>query len=380
MRALFLPLLAFAFLAPIPASHAVDAATAERIASALSERLAAAEAAGFSGSVLLAKGEDVVFERQVGRADPASGAPVTAATRFNLGSTGKLFTTVTVMQLVEQGRLDLDAPIGRYLPDWPVTAVREKVTARQLLLHTSGLGSYWGEAFTARRASLRTLDDHLPLLAIEPDFEPGSAVKYSNIGFMLLGLIVEAISGESYYDYVARHLFEPAGMRDSGYFAVDGLAEGVAVPHRGGNGDARDTPYPMPEPRGGAAGGGYSTPRDLWRFHRALTDGTLLKPETLDLLFAPVDLPAGAPPIPAGLGLLRYPAGGTVVYGHPGGAPGVNSDIRGQRDGGWVFIAMGNASAPPMMPLVNELLSLLAEAGGPTLSPQPVQRQPQPSR
>jgi CubicO group peptidase (beta-lactamase class C family) len=324
------------------------------LASTLDRRIDAAQAAGFSGSVLVADGKDIVYARNVGNG-------VDDRTRFNLASTGKVFTAVAILQLVQQGKLDLDAPIGRYLPKWPVATVREQVTARQLLTHTSGLGSYWGEAFDKRRAQLHSLADYEPLLATEPKFAPGTQWSYSNTGFMLLGLLVEAVSGEDYYAYVQRHVFAPAGMQDTGYFAVDGVADHVATPMRAG------VALPMPEPRGGAAGGGYSTTRDMLRFHRALTGGKLLDAKTLDLLFAPVTLPEGTRAPPHGLGMLRFATGDDVAYGHPGGAPGVGSDFRATRKSGWALIILSNSDEPRTMPLADDLAGLVAEGGGPDL-------------
>ena len=347
LRRLLFPLL----LLVGTAAHASDAGALDK---SLDARLDAARQAGFSGAVLVADGDDIVYARNVGPG-------IDDRTRFNLASTGKMFTTVAILQLVQQGKLDLDAPVGRYLPKWPVATVREKVTARQLLLHTSGLGLYWGDAFTQRRAQLRTLSDYQPLLATEPKFEPGTQWAYSNTGFMLLGLLVEAISGEDFYDYVERHVFAPAGMQDSGYFAVDGIAEHVATPRR----DGKD--LPMPEPRGGAAGGGYSTTRDMLRFHRALAGGKLLDAKTTALLFAPVTLPAGTRAPPHGLGMLRFASGDDIVYGHPGGAPGVGSDFRAARKAGWAIVIFGNHDDVRTMPLAGDVAGLVSEAGGPDL-------------
>lgn len=348
-----------------PALSTVDAAVVQRAVQAWLEK---ARGQGFSGTVLVADGTNVLFEGHAGLADPATGAAIGPDTRFNLASTGKLFTTVAVLQLHERGKLDLDAPIGRYLPDWPVQGVREQVTARQLLMHTSGLGAFWGPDFEARRRSLRQLRDYIPLLAVEPGFKPGTAFRYSNNGFMLLGLLVEAVSGQSYYDYVAQHVLAPAGMRNTGYYDIDGRAERAAVPHRGGTGADRDTPIlPLPEPRGAAAGGGYSTARDLLRFHRALLGGRLLGSKEMALLFAPVELPPGTRAPPHGLGVLRYEAGGDVAYGHPGGAPGIGVDFRGLRDSGFAVVVMSNSEQPRTMSLVPDLLSAISEAGGPDL-------------
>lgn len=362
------------------AQAAVDTKALEQ---ALDTRLQAATAAGFSGSVLVADGDAVLFERGYGLADPARKTAVALDTRFNLASTGKLFTTVAVLQLVQQGKIDLDAKVGRYLPDWPVTTVRDTVTVRQLLLHTSGLGAFWGEPFEAMRARLQKLADYRPLLAQEPAFTPGTQWQYSNSGFLLLGLIVEAASGEDYYDYVASHIFRVAGMQDSGYFAIDGKADNVAVPHKGGSGADRNSAItPMPEPRGGAAGGGYSTPRDLLRFHRALSGGQLLDPPRLELLFGAVALPAaegGRKPL-HGLGLLRFDRNGDVIYGHPGGAPGIGVDLRAARRSGWALIVMSNAADPPAMQIGHDLAAIITRSGGADLSFPPPPKPPKPPK
>ena len=377
VRSILLPvLLVCLFLGP--GSPVAGTRGPDTLEAALAARLEQAGAAGFSGSVLVADGERVVFERVLGLADPASGAAVRADTRFNLASAGKLFTSVAILQRVQQGRLDLDAPVGRYLADWPVAAVRDRVTARQLLMHTSGLASFWGPAFEASRARLQRLADYRPLLLDEPGFEPGSAWQYSNSGYLLLGLLIEAVSGEDFYQYIADHVFAPAGMRDTGYFAVDGVAERVARPRAGGTGRDRDRTFDMPEPRGGAAGGGYSTPRDLLRFQRAIAGGVLLDAKTRALLFAPVTLPAGARAPPHGLGILRHAVGDDVAWGHPGGAPGVGVEFWSMRDSGWTVIVMSNSDQPRSTPLVNDVFEVIAAHGGPDLRrPQRVAASPQ---
>jgi CubicO group peptidase (beta-lactamase class C family) len=334
----------------------------------LAARMAQAVDEGFSGSVLVADGSRVRYEAAVGLADPANGSPVRVETRFNLASTGKLFTIIAILQLEQAGKIDLDAPVGRYLRDWPVASVREHVTIRQLLTHTSGLGAYWGLAFDALRPRLHALSDYRPLLRDAPAFEPGTAWRYSNSGYLILGLVVEAVSGEDYYDYIARHVFAPARMDASGYFAVDGVAEDVARPHAGGTGADRHRMLPMPEPRGGAAGGGYSTPRDLLRFERALRSGALLDPASVEHLFAAVALPERTR-APQGLGVLRYAVGDDLVWGHPGGAPGVGVEFWATRGSGWVVVLMANSDQPRSTPLVRDLFGLIAAHGGPDMRP-----------
>lgn len=360
------------------AAHA--AVDARALAQALDAHLQTAATAGFSGSVLVADGDGVLFEHGYGLADPARKAAIDADTRFNLASTGKLFTTVAVLQLVQQGKIDLDANVGRYLPDWPVATVRDQVSVRQLLQHTSGLGAFWGEKFEAMRASLQRLSDYRPLLTEEPAFAPGTQWQYSNTGFQLLGLIVQSASGEDYYDYVGRHIFAAAGMRDTGYFAIDGKADRVAVPQKGGSGKDRYDTFAMPEPRGGAAGGGYSTPRDLLRFHRALSAGKLLDAARRELLFGAVALPAaeGGRQPQHGLGVLRFDSAGDVIYGHPGGAPGIGVDLRAARRSGWALIVMSNAEEPRAMQIGHELAAIVADAGGADLRFPPPPKRPKP--
>lgn len=347
-----------------------------KLSAALDARMHAAVAAGFNGSVLIADGDAIVFERQYGFVDPGDPVDIGVDTAFNLASSGKLYTSVAVLQLVQQGKLDLDAPIGRYLPNWPVARVRDEVSARQLLLHTSGLGQFWGDEFTRLRPQLQTLQDYLPLLDDEPAFAPGSQWAYSNSGYMLLGLLIEAISGEDYYTYVRQHVFDVAGMTGAGYFAIDGKAAGVAVPYV--IEDDSFSRLGMPEPRGGPAGGGYARPRDWLAFHRALTGGKLLDAATLDLLFAPVSLPPGTQAPPHGLGILRWAAGTDIGYGHPGGAPGVEVDFRAARSSGWAIVVMSNRDRIGVMPLTSALAGIVAEHGGGDLRVPP--RQPRPSR
>jgi hypothetical protein len=154
-------------------------------------------------------------------------------------------------------------------------------------------------------------------------------------------------------------------MRDSGYFEIDGKAERVAVPHRGGSGAEKNRSFAMPEPRGAGAGGGYSAPKDLLRFHRALTGGTLLDARTYELLMSTVQLPPaerGRPP--HGLGLLRYQVGEDIAYGHPGGADGIGVDFRAGKSSGWALVVMSNVSDPFAVGLGSDLAGIIAEAGG----------------
>jgi D-alanyl-D-alanine carboxypeptidase len=334
------------------------------------------KADGFSGVVLVARGDEVLFEVAVGQADRERRVANTPDTSFNLASTGKMFTTVAVLQLVEQGKLDLDAPVGRYLPDWPERTVRESVTVRHLLTHAAGLGShFFSPLYFERRTRLRSVTDYLPLVAdTSPAFTPGSDYAYSNSGFILLGRLVEVASGQDYYAYVEANVFRRAGMRHSGYFSADGAgarhtASGY-VPTAGGlvnNGDVREW-------RGGPAGGGYASARDLLRFRSALLGGRLLRPATVDQLLTPITLPGEGARRSAGLGMIVSRNGDDVGFGHPGGTPGAAAEFWSLRRDGLTMVLLSNVAPVPRsgqpaaaMALANAVQEAIVAAGGPRL-------------
>jgi len=236
---------------------------------------------------------------------------------------------------------DCDATVGRYLPDYPNAEMARKVTVRHLLSHTGGAGDIFGPEFTARRTSLKTHTDYLQLYGARAlEFEPGTKAVYSNYGMVLLGALIEKVSGTSYYDYVREHIFRPTGMEDT-----DSLPEDQDVPNRAtgytweGNGWSPNT-HTLPY-RGTAAGGGYSTVRDLLRFSDALQTGALL-PKALFL-------EATAPQNPEGWYGFGFGVRGEGVlrsYGHRGGAPGMNADFRVYPELGVVVVGLSNLDVP----------------------------------
>lgn len=300
----------------------------------------------FAGVLLVARGDQVLLQRPWGIANREAGTPIEVDTRFRLGSMNKMFTAVSTLQLVQAGTLSLDGSVGQYLPDYPNAEVA-KVTIRQLLTHSGGTGDFFGPEFDQQRLSLKTHDDYLRLFgARAPEHAPGAEHRYSNYGFLLLGGIIERVSGQSYYDYVDQHIFAPAGMRDSG-----SLPEDEAVPNRAraytrsdaGSPwvDAADTlPY-----RGTSAGGGYSTAGDLLKFARALQAGKLLSPDLL------ADATRKHSPW-YGYGFEVGEVEGEPVYGHGGGAPGMNGELRIFPTLGKVVIGLANVDPPTVSRLV----------------------------
>jgi CubicO group peptidase (beta-lactamase class C family) len=221
-----------------------------------------ARADQFAGAVLIARHGTVLLEHAWGPADRESGNANTPTTRFRIGSINKTFTAVATLQLVEAGTLALDDTLGKHLPDYPNKDVASQVTVRQLLTHTGGTGDIFGPEFDQHRLSLREHHDYLQLYGSRGlTHEPGSRFEYSNYGYVLLGALIEKVSGRSYYDVVRDNIFRPAGMT-----STDSLPESEDVPGRavgymrptppGGAWVPNDDTLPW---RGTAVGGGYST-------------------------------------------------------------------------------------------------------------------------
>jgi len=300
----------------------------------------------FSGVVLVARHGEVLLQRAWGLANRETGAPATLETRFRLGSMNKMFTAVATLQLVEAGKLALDDPIGKILPDYPNKDIASKVTVRHLLTHTGGTGDIFGPDFAKNRLTLRQHGDYLKLYGSRGlTHEPGAEFRYSNYGFVLLGALIEKVTGMSYYDYVRSRIFQPAGMA-----STDSLSEDDAVPNRSigyMKGDGGWVPNTNTLPwRGTAAGGGYSTAGDLLRFAQALESGKLISKASLTAATTPYKEDYGYGFGIAGEGPLRS-------YGHGGGAPGMNGDLRIYPQLGYVVICLSNLDPPAATRLVD---------------------------
>ena len=267
----------------------------------------------FSGVVLVARNGVPQFERAYGMADREAGRPNDLETAFNLGSINKFFTGIAIRQLSAAGKLNLDSSLARAWPDYPNQDVAKRVTIRQILEHRAGIqGNIFGAPPGKTRHDVLTLADYFQLFKDDPlAFEPGSRQQYSNAGYVVLGLVVERLSGESYYDYVRRHIFTPAGMTRTASWRVDSLPPNTAI---GYTSDGRNTDL-LPG-RGSSAGGGYSTAHDLLRLLNALREHKV----------------------------ANAPEAGMV--GVAGGAPGINAVMEGDLAGGYDVVVLGNLSPP----------------------------------
>lgn len=324
----------------------------------------------FSGVVLIAKGERVIFHRAYGTAEKSFGVANRPDTKFNLGSMNKMFTSVAVAQLVEAGRLSFQDTVARLLPEYPNRQEAEKITVHHLLTHTSGLGDFFDNPeFRPHRQRYRNPRDYFRLFADRPlGFEPGSRFGYSNAGFVLLGAIVEKVSGRNYFDYVREHIYKPAGMLDSDSYELTEVVPNLAV----GYGRFEDDPLGV-DPRrsniaflpwkGSPAGGGYSTAPDLLKFAQALRAHKLLGAQMTELITGPKTPLTGAPrPGHYGYGFVIEKVAGKEVRGHGGGGAnsGINSDMRIFWDGSYTVIVMSNYDAPAADELNHKISLFLA--------------------
>lgn len=331
---------------PRPAQFALPhLAQAQLLAVAQTQVERQAAAGRFSGAVLIAKDGKPVYEKAYGLADRAKKIPNTVDTKFRIGSMSKMFTATAIMQLVQTGKIDLDKPFGTYLTDYPNKATASTVTIRQLLTHTGGTGDIFGPQFDKNRLKLRTLQDYIALYGSRPPaFKPGSKFEYSNYGFVLLGAVIEKVSGQSYYDYVREHIYQPAGMTATGSepedAAVPDRSVGYMAAPKGGVQPNTDTlPY-----RGTSAGGGYSTVGDLLRFANALENHTLLNAQYTGMMTT--GKVAMGPGIKYGFGFGDVTVNGVRCFGHNGGAPGMNGDLEICPGDGFVIAVLSNLDPP----------------------------------
>ena len=305
-----------------------------------------ARAGVFSGTVLIARGSEVLFEYACGAANKRYDVPNNPDTKFNLGSANKMFTAVAVAQLVERGLLSFTDTVDQYIDDtWLPASVTRRITIHHLLSHTSGLGNYFNETFfSGSRARFRAIDDFKPLVRDDlPAFTPGERFEYSNSGMLLAGVIIERVTGMSYYDYVREAIYAPSGMLDTDCYDIDAPVPNLAMgyiplvdpPDRRSASGWRENIFEHVA-KGGPAGGGYSTVRDLRRFANSLISGALVGPEMRQALWTDY---AG---VGYGYGFnVEKTASGTMI-GHGGGFPGISASFRVALDTGYVVIVLSN--------------------------------------
>jgi CubicO group peptidase (beta-lactamase class C family) len=244
-----------------------------------------AEANGYAGSVLVGRGEKIILAKGYGLADRENKVKQTAETVFSIGSITKQFTGAAILKLEMMGKLKVTDPISKYFGDVP--ADKKEITLHHLLTHTAGFEGALGDDYDPIGR-----EDYIKLaLSSKFLFKPGERYEYSNVGFSLLGIIVELVSGKSYEDFLYEALFKPAGMERTGYLRPKYAKSELAVGYRGGErwGTALDRAW-RPEGPGWhlrANGGILSTIGDMHRWYLALKNNTVLSASAKQKYFAP---------------------------------------------------------------------------------------------
>jgi len=302
----------------------------------------------FSGTVLIAKDGEPFYKRAYGLASKRYNVPNKLDTKFNLGSMNKMFTGVAIMQLLEQGEISLNDSVGKYLGDLPRKEIAEKVTIRHLLSHTSGMQDYWDELFDSYFWEIKTVTQLAELVFDDTLlFEPGTDFHYSNSGPIVLGLIIEKVTGQDYYDYIREHICQPAGMINTDCYEMDTPVPNLAIGYTKMDYEGNRSPDDgwrnnlfMHAVKGGPAGGGFSTVEDLLRFDIALRSNKLISQESFDTLTT-----GKTQRVPGSMYAYLFQdrrLNGHRIVGHGGGAPGINANLDMYLDNGYTAAVMAN--------------------------------------
>jgi CubicO group peptidase (beta-lactamase class C family) len=279
--------------------------------------------------------------------------PVTPETIFQTGSVGKQFTSMAVMMLVEEGKIALDEKIVKYLPESP--AAWKEVTVRQLLTHTSGIADYGGEEDTMGKGVINFRKDYTEEQLIQAfakmpmDFTPGDKWKYSNTGYVLLGIIIHRVTGEFYGHFLQERIFKPLGLTSTRI-----ISEADIIPHRSGGyrlvkGVLKNQEWVSPTLNTTADGALYTNVLDLTKWDAALDKRLLIKPSSYEAMWSPVKLNNGKT-YPYGFGWSLAEEGGKRVVSHDGAWQGFTMTISRHLDDHWTVIVMTNLDSDNSKP------------------------------
>lgn len=301
----------------------------------------------------------LIWSAAQGLADIENNVKVARGTVFRLGSISKPITAVAAMQLVEQGRLDLDAPVQKYVPTFP--AKPWPITPRLLLGHLSGIRHYRGPEELMSTRHYTSLADALKIFADDPlESEPGTKFRYTTYGYNLLGAVIEAASGMRFTEYLREHVFGPAGVEriqaDDVYRIIPNRARGYRMTPAGvvQNCALADTSNKIP------GGGLVATAEDLVRFALALQQGRLVKPQTLEQIFTSQRTRDGRP-TGYGLGWYITERAGKKWIEHSGSQPGASTELLMLPERGLAVAVLTNMERAPARPIALRLAEMLLE-------------------
>jgi CubicO group peptidase (beta-lactamase class C family) len=304
----------------------------------------------FMGSVLVARGETVLLDKGYGFANLEWDIPNSPTTKFRLGSLTKQFTAASILLLEERSKLKVDDPVKKYMPDAP--PAWDKVTIFNLLTHTSGIPSFTGFPDYASTQAIPTTPEKLVARFRDKplEFPPGEKWNYSNSGYVLLGYLIEKISGESYEKFVQENIFIPLGMKDSGYDSNSAIIPHRAAGYTPGPNGPRNTGFVhMSIPF--SAGGLYSTTEDLLRWEQGLFGGKLVAPASLEKMTTPFKSDYAY-----GLGVRTV--NGHKVIDHGGGIEGFNTQLSYYPDDKLTVVVLANLNGMAPSEIAPKLAAL----------------------
>jgi len=303
----------------------------------------------FSGTILIAKKDSILFELASGEASKRYRVKNNINTKFNLGSNNKMFTGIAIMQLYERNLLDLDDKISRYIDSsWLPKSITDKVSIHHLLSHTSGFGDFFNSTYEkSAKEYFRNIEDFKPLIKGDTlAFEPGSQVLYSNMGMLLLGVIIENLTGKSYFDYVSDNIYDPLKMDNTACYEMDKPIENLAIGYYKSDGQWRNNLFKHVI-KGGPSGGGFSTVRDLHKFGQGILDNKLISDSSKEILFkiqTKLDGPAYKN-YGYGYGFVVIEDKQNKVIGHLGGFTGISSGFFTSLNDGYIICVLSNYDA-----------------------------------
>jgi CubicO group peptidase (beta-lactamase class C family) len=290
----------------------------------------------FSGTILVAKDGNIIYGKALGEANKDFHFKNTLDTKFNIGSIGKTFTAIAILQLVDQKKLQLNDPASKYLKDFPFG---DKITIHHLLTHTAGTFNYFAHPdFFNKMNRIRSVSDALPLIYDQKLLfdTPGEKHAYSNSGIIILGAIIESISGQNYHEFIRQNILVPSGMKNTGINFLEQVVENRAEGYnKSATGKTTKNTYMVPPAN--ADGGIETTVGDMLKLDQALYGNTLLSEESKDKMFTPFLNDYGY--------CTRVENKfGNLVVGHGGGAPGVSAQFRRYLNDKLVIIVLSNYS------------------------------------
>ena len=318
----------------------------------------------FNGSVLVADQGKVMYKKGFGMANMEWDIPNKPNTKHRLGSVTKQFTAMLILQLVAEGKIDLQTPITTYLPDYPKEN-GDKITTHHLLTHSSGIPNYtaFPDFFAAESRNPYTPDQFVKKFEDkELEFTPGEKFNYSNSGYFLLGVLIEKLSGKTYEEMLHEKIFTPLGMHDTGYDNHKDILKNRATGYeKNGTSFINSAYLDMSIPY--AAGSLYSTVEDLYLWDQALYTTTLLPQKYMDLFFTPYIAAFGNSQYAYGWGVGKEVIGNTTdsitVISHGGGINGFNTNISRSPSNKSLVVLLNNTGGAPLGEMTRSIIGIM---------------------